>query len=454
MRFSPRPYQIEIADHVITNHRCAVWAGMGLGKSCAVLTAIEQLRLTDGLDGPALVIAPLRVAASTWPAEAAKWDHLKHLKVVPIIGDAKQREKAAKLPADVFTVNYENIPWLVEYLGASRPSVIVIDEATKLKGHRLRQGSVRTQALAKIAHDVPRFIELTGTPSPQGLIDLWGQIWFLDQGERLGKSFKAFADRWFYNTSRDPQFQILAPHNFAEEQISERLKDLCLTVDPADYFDLEEPIRNVITVQLPTAALDVYDSMEKELFAEMLTGDVEAVNAAAKSAKCLQIASGFLYDEGKNAEVLHDVKLDVLASVIEEANGAPVLVAYHFKADLDRLLKRFSRGRVLDANPKTIDDWNAGKIPVLFAHPASAGHGLNLQDGGNILVFFGLWWDLEQHQQIIERIGPVRQMQAGHKRPVFIHYIVAKDTIDEDVLKRLETKASVQELLLERMKRC
>lgn len=455
-QFTPRPYQSLITNAIMEQQRLAVWADMGMGKSSATLNALDGLMLLGevGLDRPALVIAPKRVAVSTWPDEVQKWAHLQHIQIVTITGDAKQRAAALMKPAHVYTTNFENLPWLIEHLGARWPfKVVVVDEATKLKGFRLRQGSKRAQALGKIAFTkIERFIELTGTPSPNGLSDLWGQIFYLDRGERLGRSYQAFIDRWF-KQGYDGYSVVALPH--AQGEIQERLKDICIRVDAKDYFDLREPIRNHLFVDLPPAAAKLYADMEKKMFMELDGNEVEAFSAAAKTMKCLQIANGAAYvGEGSDEwKEIHDAKIEALREVVEEANGAPVLVAYHFKSDLARLQRAFPAGRVLDADPHTIRDWNRGRIPVLFAHPASAGHGLNLQDGGNILAFFGFWWDMEQHQQIIERIGPTRQMQAGHDRPVFIHYIIARNTVDELVLKRLETKADVQAILMEAMKR-
>lgn len=456
--FTPRPYQGAMIDHMVETPRCGVWAGMGLGKTAAALTALSIIDVLEG--GPSLVIAPLRVAQSTWPDEARKWAHLADVEVVPVVGSAAERRAALKREASIYTINYDNIPWLVEHfdLGARWPfATVVADESTKLKGFRLRQGSVRARALAKVAHTkIKRFIELTGTPSPNGLQDLWGQGWFLDKGERLGRTFEAFKDRWFRSVrlGADPYAVRLEPLPHAQKEIEGRMRDLCLALDARDWFDLKEPIVTTIPVELPSKARRMYDAMEREMFLQLGDTEVEAFNAAAKTVKCLQLANGAIYtdDTGTFTEV-HDAKLQALEDVIEEAAGAPVMVAYHFKSDLVRLQRAFPYGRVLDDDPKTIRDWNAGRIPILFTHPASAGHGLNLQDGGNILVFFSHWWDLEQYQQIIERIGPTRQAQAGHDRPVFIYHIVAADTIDEVVMKRRETKREVQDLLIEAMKR-
>lgn len=454
IEFTPRPYQNGIIDFILEKDRCAVWAGMGMGKSCSTLTALDILELVE--PGPTLVLAPLRVASSTWPDEAKKWNHLRNIEISAVVGTPDERRAALRRPASVYTTNYDNLVWLVEHYGDKWPfTKVVADESTRLKSFRLRQGGKRAQALARVAHTkIKRFIELTGTPSPNGLQDLWGQAWFLDRGVRLGRSFDAFKNRWFQAVPGGDGYQQIRPLPFAQVQIEDLLRDLCISLDARDHFDIAEPIVNVIRVDMPAKARRIYRDMEREMFMQIGEHEVEAFSAAARTIKCLQLANGAAYvdDAGTFSEV-HDAKIQALDSIISEAAGMPVLVAYHFKSDLVRLKRAFPQGRHLDANPQTITDWNAGKIPVLFAHPASAGHGLNLQDGGNILVFFGHWWDLEQYQQIIERIGPTRQAQAGHNRPVFIHHIVATDTVDEIVMARRETKREVQDLLLDALKR-
>lgn len=451
--YDPRPYQGLIIDHILDTPRPGVWAGMGLGKSVSTLTAMNTLQMLDSR--PQLVIAPLRVARSTWPDEARKWDHTAHMHVLPIVGTERERLAALKQDANVYTTNYEQLPWLIDQF-ERKPwpfSTIIVDEATKLKGFRTKQGTARAKALARVAHTprVERFVELTGTPSPNGLLDLWGQIWFLDKGERLGKSFTAFKERWF-NTSYDG-FSVEA-RSHAQDEIQKLLADLCLTIDAKDWFPLKDPIVNNIMLDLPAKARAHYEDMEKRMFTELSGHEVEAFGAAARTVKCLQLASGAAYvgEDNANWVEVHDVKLQALEEIVEEAAGMPVLVAYHFKSDLARLRKAFPKGRALDSDPQTIRDWNAGRIPLLFAHPASAGHGLNLQDGGNILVFFSHWWNLEERMQIIERIGPTRQMQAGHNRPMFIHNLIAAGTVDELVIKRVDTKREIQDLLLEAMK--
>jgi len=450
--FTPRPYQGMIIDHIIDTPRCAIWAGMGTGKTVATLTALDTLQMVE--DGPVLVVAPLRVANDTWPNEVLKWNHLRGMNVSVITGTERERIAAIRAPAQVYVTNYEQLVWLVAHWGDKWPyRTVVLDESTKVKNFRLRQGTKRAQALGSIAHTrIKRLIELTGTPASNGLKDLWGQAWFIDAGTRLGRTYSAFSQRWF---QQGYDGFSLTPTPSAQTDIQDRLRDVCLTIEAKDWFDLHEPIVNDIMVDLPPKARKHYQDMEKEMYTELEGIEVEAFNAAAKTIKCLQLAAGAAYtdDTRKNWTETHKAKLEALESVLEEAAGMPVLVAYNFKSDLERLLKAFPQGRHLDKNPGTIKDWNAGKIPVLFAHPASAGHGLNLQDGGNILVFFSPNWNLEEHLQIIERIGPTRQLQAGYDRPVFIHRIIARDTVDELVLERLTTKRRVQDILLDSMKK-
>ncbi len=449
--FTPRPYQKLITAHALDMPRCAIWAGMGLGKTTSTLNALDTLFMA-GEDAPVLVIAPLRVAATTWPDEAAKWAHLRHVSVVPVVGGEKDRLSALRSGASVFTTNYEQLPWLVEHYGTRWPfKTVVADESTKLKGFRLRQGTQRAGSLRLVAHSfVDRFIELTGTPSPNGLQDLWGQIWFLDRGQRLGKTYDGFKQRWF---EKSYDGYSITPSSFAQAEIQELLHDICLTIDAKDWFDLAEPNVNNVFVDMPVSARRLYTEMEKAMFCEIEEHPVEAFSAASRTIKCLQLANGAAYvgDAGAWKET-HNAKLDALESIENEAHG-PLLVAYHFKSDLARIMKAFPKARHLDKDPQTIKDWNAGKIPMLLAHPASAGHGLNLQDGGHELVFFGHWWNLEERLQITERIGPTRQAQAGHQRPVFIHNIIARDTVDELVMSRVETKREVQDILLDAMKR-
>lgn len=456
--FIPREYQKDIVEHIINTPRCAIWAGMGMGKTVATLTALAILSNTES--APALVIAPLRVAKYVWPEEVLKWNHLADVVVVSIRGDQRFRRQLLLRPANIYTINYEHIPWLVEHCGSHWPfRTVVADESTRLKSFRKQQGGKRAGALGAIAHEkIDRFIELTGTPTPNGLQDLWGQSWFLDKGARLGKTFWAFRTRWFHAIQMGSSVHAVRwePQPCAMDEVEEKLHSICVSFDASDHFDVAAPIVNIIRVKLPTKARGLYEGMERRMFLELDCGkEIEAVHAASRTIKCLQLANGAIYTDEKGSEFaeVHDAKIQAVKEVVEEAAGMPVLVAYHFRSDLVRLQRAFSEGRSLGNDPQTISDWNAGKIPVLFAHPASAGHGLNLQDGGNILVFFAHWWNLEQYQQIIERIGPTRQAQSGHKRPVFIHHIVADNTIDELVLERRDSKRTVQDILLAAMRR-
>lgn len=450
MIFEPRPYQEMIRDFELEHKRCAIFSGMGTGKSVSTATALDALTLVD--DSPTLILAPKRVATITWPDEYAKWDHLQGYTVSAITGSEKQKRLALRKDAQVFTTNFEQLPWLVETYGSRWPfKKVICDEATKLKGFRLRQGTKRSKALGRIAHTlVDRIVLLTGTPCPNGLLDLWGMIWFIDRGERLGKTFDAYKTRFFrpnYNG-----FGV-TPLEGAQEEIQNLLRDICLTIDAKDWFDLDEPIVNNIFVDLPPKARKIYNDLEKAMYTQIGQHSVEAFNAAARTIKCLQASAGALYvgEDRKEFAEIHDEKLGAVEDILEEASGMPILVVYNFKSDLARLKKRFPQARELD-KPATVTEWNEGKIPMLLVHPQSCGHGLNLQYGSNIVVMFSPDWNLEYRQQVLERIGPVRQKQAGLDRPVFIHNILAKDTVDELVLERLETKREVQDLLLESMK--
>ena len=438
-------------EHIAKNRRVNLWANMGSGKTGAVLSALELLKLAGSNFFPVLVLAPLRVARDVWPAELHKWDHLKSLKLSAITGTAQERLRALHRKADIYTMNYENIPWLVEAInGSPWPFLTVVaDESTRLKGFRLRAGTKRAAALASVAKKTERWLNLTGTPAPNGLKDLWGQCWFLDFGERLGKTHTAFKDRWFdYN-----QYTMeLSPKQHAEEQIYKALSDCTLSIQMKDWIDLRKPIVTPVHVSLPFTVREQYKKLEKEMYVK-LKEDVEltALSAAAASTKCLQFAAGAAYyEDGKWAEI-HTAKLDALESIVEETAGANLLVSYWWRHDAERIKKRFKHTRILKTKGD-VDDWNKGKISMLLAHPQSAGHGLNLQHGGHHIVFFTDFWNLELRLQIIERIGPVRQLQAGFNRPVYIYEIVAKGTIDELVAERHASKATVQDLLLNAMK--
>lgn len=455
--YTPRPFAPLAMSHMACAERCALWAKPGMGKTSITMTWLEHLHNVVGEDAPTLVLAPLRVARDTWANEASKWEHLAGMDVVPIVGDAKQRAAALRQDAQVFTTNYENIVWLREHLaerGRAWPfRTVVADESTKLKGFRLRQGGVRAQALAGVAHkDVTRWVNLTGTPASNGLEDLWGQTWFLDAGQRLGRTFSAFRDRWFQPVKAG-QFHQWKAAPWAADEIHARLADICLTLDPADWFDLHEPITNVVEVNLPPTARAKYREMERELFTLIGTVGVEAVSAAAKYGKCLQMAGGAVYlEDGKTWVKVHEEKLDALEELVEATGEDPLLVAYQFKHEFDRLRERFPAALNLASAPD-LKAAQAGKGKIWLGHPASMGHGVDgLQEHCNTVVFFAQDPNLEFHDQILERVGPMRQFQAGKDRPVFVHYLVARGTIDELEMTRRSTKRSVQDALLDYMK--
>jgi SNF2 family DNA or RNA helicase len=453
--FTPRPYHGLAMAHLAGVPRSAIFAKPGMGKSVMALTFLDYLHNVWGESRPSLVLAPLRVARDTWANEAGKWDHLSSIEVVPITGTVAERRAALRRRAPVYTTNYENLVWLKdEFKGKAWPfATVVADESTKLKSFRLRQGGVRAQALAQVAHThVERWINLTGTPASNGLADLWGQTWFLDAGQRLGRTFSAFQDRWF-RPSKAGQFTKWSQAEHAQEEIQGRLSDICLTLDPKDWFDLADPIVNVIEVELPANARSQYREMERELFTMISGNEIEAMNAAAKSQKCLQMANGAVYlEDGKTWAEVHTEKLDALEELADETGDDPILVAYQFKSDLARLQKRFPEGLNL-SEPEGMAQAMAGKGKLWFGHPASMGHGVDgLQYHCNTLVFFAQDWNLEYHDQVLERVGPMRQLQAGKSRPVFVHYLVARGTIDELVMARRASKRNVQDLLLDYLK--
>lgn len=460
MQFDPRPWQPPMMEHIAENPRCAVLAVMGSGKSGGTLHALAGIGLLD--EAPALILGPKRVAVGStpealgvWGGEAAKWDSF-HEEVIPIKGTQTERFQALGRKALFYAINYEQLPWLVKHYGRNWPfRTIVADELTRLKGFRLRQGGQRTQALAKVAWAdvVERFIGLTGTPAPNGLKDIWGWMWFLDRGERLGRTYDGFKQRWF---QRAWDGYGIEPLTFAQKQIQNLIRDLCITIDPKDYgLELDAVIETEIFVDLPDKARDLYRDMEKKMFMELEhelgTHEIEAVSAAGRTNKCLQIANGFVYGEDGRPHELHHAKIEALESIVEEANGMPLLVSYQFVEDLAMIKRAFPKAKGIDETSEA--DWNAGRVPMLVVHPQSAGHGLNLQWGSNILVDYSSGWNLESDEQVIERIGPMRQYQSGLNRPVYRYRILAKNTVDEMVRDRRASKRSVQEILLAAMKR-
>lgn len=451
--FTPRPYQRLAANHIINNQRCALWMPVGAGKCAAVFIASDELSLVEDIY-PVLIIAPKRVARDTWPNEIKKWDEFSHFTISAMVGTEDERKIALRKKAMFYTINFECIEWLIKYLGDKWPfKTIVFDESSRLRGFRLRQGTKRAQALASRAHThSKRFIELTGSPSPNGLINTWGQLHFLDKGERLGRTFTSFQQRWFTQGWDGYSIEPL-PH--AQEQIQDKIKDVCLSIDLKDYISTKKPVINKIYVELPPPARKLYKEMEKNFFIQMKEHNVEAFNAAAKSGNLLQLAAGAIYvdKETREWEEVHKTKLEALESLSEESNEAPILVVINFVSDRERILKYFPSAVDL-ATDKGYKEFLTGKVSLGIAHPASLGHGVDgLQYVTNIIAYFGFNWDLELHDQILGRVGPTRQYQAGFDRNVFVHYIMARNTLDEAVFERWNSKRNVQDILLDAMKK-
>jgi SNF2 family DNA or RNA helicase len=440
MQWMPKEQQQEIRDFVIAHPRCNIWGSMGSGKTSAMLTALDILWLAGSKFWPALVIGPKRVARDVWTDETKKWDHLKHMRVSEIVGTPSERVHAILKEADVYTINYENIPWLVEFFDGQKRwpfKIIIADESRRLRSFRIQAGGIRAAALSKIAKITGRWVNMTGTPAPEGVLDLWGPNWFVDFGHTLGRTFTAFTGRWFTKSEYGWE-----PKANAEAEIMKLIEPFTISI----HIESEEPVLRPVYVDLPPAARKIYNDMEIDMFAELPKNDVEAMNSGSKYGKCCQIASGAVYTEAPEWELVHDQKIKALKEIVDELDGEPLLVAYHFKHDKARILKAFPHARVYDTKQDE-DDWNARKIQIMLAHPGSAGHGLNWQHGGFNIAFFSQIPSLELRQQIIERIGPLRQMQSGYDRLVNVWDIIALDTVNELDYARAKTKESRQNAL-------
>lgn len=444
MIYNPHPYQEFATNMILDQDAAGLFLDMGLGKTVATLTAIEQL-LYDQFDArKVLVIAPLRVAQTTWPAEVRKWDHLNHLRISLVLGTAKQRRAALQAQADIYIVNRENVEWLVNEYGRDWPfDLVVIDELSSFKSSK----AVRFRALRKVRPAIKRLVGLTGTPAPNGLIDLWPQVYLLDQGEHLGKTVTGYRDRYFEPGRRNRTVVFnWDPKPGAEEAIYKKLEDLCVSMSASDWLQMPEKIDVEVRVQLPDPARQAYFQLERDLILPFTEGDITADTRAILSNKLLQMANGAVYDEDRRVWKIHEVKLDALEDLVEAANGQPVLVFYAYKHDLQRIKDRLPSARELQTE-KDIEDWNSGKVPVMLAHPASAGHGLNLQDGGHIIIWFGLTWSLELYQQANARLH-----RQGQQQGVIVHHLIAEGTIDDDVMRALAGKDDVQAALMEAIK--
>ena len=445
MNFTPYPHQTAGMDWITDNPACALFWGMGTGKTVTTLTAIDRL-LNDRLeDGPVLVIAPKRVAENTWSKECEKWEHLHHLKVSKVMGTEKQRLTALSTKADIYVTNRENVAWLVDTLQNRWPfPIVVIDELSSFKSAQAK----RWRALRRVRGRIRRIIGLTGTPRPNGLEDLWPEVYLLDQGERLGKTLSAFRARYLTPDKMNGHIVYsYKPKKGAEESVYSTVADICMSIRKEDVLTLPGQIYEDIELTAPPSLLRKYKEFEKEKVLECLDseGDIIAGTAAALTNKLLQFANGAIYDTEGGVHELHDIKLDALEELLEEAGGEPVLVLYAYKHDRDRIMKRI-KCRELD-KPEDIEAWNRGEIPVALAHPASIGHGLNLQDGGHIIVWYGLTWSLELYQQANERLN-----RPGQKHVCRVYHLILKGTHDSRVLKALKNKDEGQAAAIEALR--
>ena len=440
-------YQRAAVEHIITHPYSGLFLDCGLGKTVSALTAVNRL-MNEYLEvAKVLVIAPKRVAEDTWTTECAKWEHLRHLRVSKVLGTEKQRKAALREDTDLYVINRENVVWLVaQYQGAWPYDMVIIDELSSFKSAK----AARFKALRQVRPMTERVVGLTGTPAPNGLIDLWPQLYLLDMGERLEKTITAYRSKYFRPGRTNGQVVFDYKLNAgSDEMIYKKISDICISMKAKDYLSLPDLIEVPQDIHLPPAKKKLYDEFEKEHVLSLQDeGDISAVSAAALSNKLSQYANGAIYDEDKQVHELHDVKLDALEEIVEAANGQPVLVFYAFKHDSARILKRLKGyGAKQIDGAEDIAAWNRGEIPVMLAHPASAGHGLNLQKGGHIMVWFSLPWSLELYMQANARLH-----RQGQSQPVRSYKLIAKGTIDEDIAAALDKKSDKQEALMAAIK--
>ena len=443
MKYKPHEYQSYATEFILSHPISAVFLEMGLGKSVITLSAIFDLCLDSFLVCKVLVIAPLRVARDTWPAEINKWDHLKGLSYSVAVGTEKERIDALKKQSTLYIINRENVDWLVHKSGIPfHFDMVVIDELSSFKSY----GAKRFKSLLKVRPSVKRIVGLTGTPSSNGLMDLWAEFRILDLGQRLGRYISHYRNTYFTPDKRNAQIIFsYKPLPGAEEEIYKQISDITISMKSTDYLKMPEYVSNEVFVTLSDKEWKVYSEFKEEMVANLGDEEIDAVNAAVLSGKLLQMANGAVYDSENKAHVIHEKKLDALEDLIEGANEKPVLVAYWYKHDLERIKERFPVRQIQSS--KDIEDWNNSEIPIAVIHPASAGHGLNLQSGGSTLIWFGLTWSLELYQQTNARL-----YRQGQRDTVIVHHIITKNTIDEDVLLALTKKEKTQDALIDAVK--
>jgi len=449
MRYTPHDYQAYAIDYIETHPIASVFLDMGLGKTSITLTAISNLLFDSFEAHRVLVIAPLRVARDTWTAEVEKWDHLQDLICSVAVGTEAQRKAALYRPADVYIINRENVQWLIEESGIPfNFDMVVIDELSSFKNHNTK----RFRALLKVRPKVNRIVGLTGTPASNGLMDLWAEFRLLDMGQRLGRFITKYRTDYFQPDKRNGQIVFsYKPLPNAEDAIYKQISDITISMKSTDHLNMPELVNSEYEVRLSAEEAEHYNALKQELVLTLGDGEVTASNAASLSGKLSQMANGAIYDDAGNTIPIHDRKLDALEDIIEAANGKPVLVAYWFKHDLERISTRLKQQHIpfsrLD-DSTSIRRWNAGEIPVALIHPASAGHGLNLQSGGSTLVWFGLTWSLELYQQTVARLW--RQGQTANT--VVVQHIITKGTIDHRIMKALSQKEHTQMALIDAVK--
>ena len=442
--YNPHEYQTHCTQFILENTSAGLFLDMGLGKSVITLTALVDL-LHDRFEvSKVLVIAPLRVAGTTWLDEVRKWDHLQNLTLSKVLGSAKERTMALYKKADIYTINRENVPWLVDFYKNDWPfDMVIIDELSSFKSPSAK----RFKALKKVRHKIKRIVGLTGTPAPNGLLDIWSQIYLLDGGERLGRTFSGYRGRYFH-----PQKYInggiptdYALNDDAEDKIYDRISDICISMKALEYLKMPEIIFNKIEVTLSEKEMSLYRKLERDLLLPLEESDVDAANAAVLSNKLLQMSGGAVYDEYGDVQHIHDRKLEALEDLIEAANGKPILIYYGFRHEKDRIKKRFEAEEINTSGD--IAKWNKGDMAIALCHPASAGHGLNLQSGGCTIIWFGVTWSLELYQQANARLW-----RQGQKQSVIINHILTRQTIDERVMLALDNKDTGQKALIEAVK--
>lgn len=456
MRSRPdlREYQKACVEFILANPKVAIFAALGGGKTAITLTAITDL-LAEFMVRRVLVISTKRIIRMVWPTEPGEWEHTQHLRVSSITGTPAERVRALQVPADIYATNFENVEWLVQHYGDDWPfDMLVIDESSAFKSHdsnrfrALSGGKVpatRTKAEVRypgVLKRINRVVLLTGSPAPAGLSDLWAQFYLLDFGSRLGRNITAFRARWF---DQSPYTMQWMPKSHAQQDIESRISDLCQIVE--SYDGMPDVMFNTVRIELDESVRQSYANFQSNLILELEGQEITAAHAAALATKLLQFSNGAVYDDERNVRHVHDLKLFALEELISQAQGQPVLVAYSFQHDLKRLKAKFPHAEVLDDNPETEKRWNAGKIQLLIAHPKSCGHGLNLQHGGSILVWFGLTWSLEHFLQMNARLA-----RSGQKRAVIIHMLISAGTLDERVMSVLSSKEASQSALLANIK--